>query len=192
MSFLGIKIPNECGRLLSTLDVAGEKESPSSYHITLLHFEDNFPIPEIAKALETTYDIISKIKPFTITVNTIGCFKPKEDKPVPIIAKIKSDDLSNLRKKLADAFDKCNIDFSKRFPDFKPHITLSYADELVDDYKIDSLDIAINEVVLWGGNNGEDRVFITFPFKISEEEKQKHSSLLNKIDIFYKLASILH
>jgi 2'-5' RNA ligase len=187
MAFLGIRIPLECGRLLSGIDVPGEKEGPSEYHITLLCFEENWPIAEISKALEATYDVIHKIKPFTIKTKKVSCFPKREDKPVPIIAKIESDDLHDVRKKLAKEFDKCKIEYSKTFKDFNPHITLAYADKEIKDIKIDTVEFVVQEIVLWGGDHGDDRIFITFPLK--GPDKQKHSLLLQKADMFEKLAN---
>lgn len=187
MAFLGIRIPHETGRLLAGIDVPGKKESASEYHITILCFEPNWPISEISKALEATYDVVSKIKPFSIKTKEITCFPKREDNPAAIVAKVESDDLQDLRDKLAKEFEKCKIDFSKRFKNFKPHITLSYSEKEIDDCKIDTVECIVNELVLWGGDHGDDRIFITFPLK--GPEKQKHSLLLQKANIFYKLAN---
>lgn len=188
MAFLGIRVPVETGRLLRGIEVPGEKEGPSEYHITLLCFEDNWPVSEIAKALEATYDVICKIKPFTVKVEDVFCFPAREDKPVPVVAKVKSEDLHDMRDELAKEFDKCGIDFSKIFKDFKPHITLAYAKESIDKFKIEpAIEFAVQEIVLWGGDSGDDRIFITFPLK--GPEKQKHSLLLQKAEIFEKLAN---
>lgn len=189
MAFLGIKIPHETGRLLSSLDIPGNKESSAEYHITLLCFEENWPITELAQALEATYDIVSKVKPFMAETNKITCFPKREDNPVAIIAKVESKELHDLRDKLAKEFEKRDIEFSKNFKDFKPHITLSYAEEEIDDCNIDSVEFMIQELVLWGGDHGDDRIFVTFPLK--GPEKQKHSLLLQKANIFYKIANNL-
>lgn len=187
MAFLGIRVPAEVGRLLKGIEVPGEKEGTSELHITLLCFEDNWPITEIAKALEATYDIISKITPFLVKAKKVSCFPKRENHPVAIIAKIDSDELQDLHKKLGKEFDKCEIDYSKRFKDYKPHITLSYADKEMDEFKIDPIiEFSVSEIVLWGGDHGDDRIFITFPLK--GPGKQKHSLLLQKADIFYKIA----
>lgn len=186
MAFLGIRIPTETGRLLRNIEVPGEKESSSEYHITLLHFEENWPIGEIAKALEATYDVVSEIKPFLVEVSKVGCFPKRENNPAAIIAKVTSDNLHDLRGKLAKKFDKEKIEFSKTFKDFNPHITLAYADKEIDEFKIDPLEFSIQELVLWGGDHGDDRIFITFPLK--GPERQKNALLQQKIDLFYKIS----
>jgi 2'-5' RNA ligase len=187
MAFLGIRITPEVARLLKGIDVPGEKESSSEYHITLLCFEENWPISEIAKALEATYDIVSKVKPFSAKTSKITCFPKREDNPCPIIAKVESKELHDLRDKLAKEFDKCKVDFFKTFKAFKPHITLAYADKEIDDITIDPVEFMIQEIVLWGGDHGDDRIFITFPLK--GPEKHKHSFLLQKVELFEKLAN---
>jgi 2'-5' RNA ligase len=168
--------------------VPGDKEPPSSYHITLLCFEDNWPIHEVAKGLEATYDVVAKFEPFLVKAKKVSHFPKREDKPIPIIAPIESKELHELHKKLAKSFDSDKIEFKKTFRDYKPHITLAYSDEEHDDFKIDPpIEFIVNEVVLWGGDEGDDRVFITFPLK--GPERTKHSVLIRKIDMFEKLAA---
>lgn len=185
MAFLGIRIPQETGRLLSCLEVPGNKEGSSEYHITLLCFEDNWPISEVSKSIEATHDIISKTKPFMVSVNEITCFPKRADNPVPIIAKVESKELHDLRGKLVKSFDKNKIEFSKLHKDFKPHITLSYAEEEIDDYDISPVKFMVQELVLWCGDHGDDRLFVTFPLQGPE----KHALLMQKADLFCKLAN---
>jgi len=192
MAFLGIRVPHETGRLLAGVDVPGEKEGPSEYHITLLCFEDNWPISEISKALESTYDVVSKIKPFRVSIDKVTCF-PKHGDKCALIAPVKSAELHELRDELAKHFDKEHIDFAKNFKDYKPHVTLAYHDEEIEESDIDEVEFSVQEVVLWGGDHGDDRIFITFPLK--GPEKHKHSMLMQRVDLFYKLAKkpdILH
>lgn len=186
MAFLGIKVPHSTARLLSGIDIPGTKEGSAELHITILCFEENWPISEISKALEATYEVVSKIKPFLVTVSSIGCFPKRDDDPCPIIAKVESKDLHNLNKKLKKKFDKDGIDYSKTFKDYKPHITLSYDEKEIDEFKIDNVEFSVPEIVLWGGDHGDDRIFITFPLK--GPEKQKRSLLIQKANMFYKIA----
>jgi 2'-5' RNA ligase len=188
VAFLGIRVPVEVGRLITGLEVPGEKESPSEYHITILCFEDNWPISQVSKALEATYDVISKITPFKVKATKVSHFSPREGKPIPIIAPIESEELHDLREKLGKEFDDQEIEFNKTFKDFKPHITLAYSEDEHDDYKIDpAIEFVVNEVILWGGDHGDDRIFITFPLK--GPARSKNALLIQKIEMFEKLAS---
>src|SRR5579859_276582 len=189
MSFLGIRITPDVGRLLQNLQVPGDLETPSEYHITLLCFDDDWAISKIAQALEATYDIVSQINPFQVTGKKISHFSPMEkDKPVPIIIPIESKELMGLHKKLAKKFDDQGLEFKKTFKEYKPHITLAYSKDGFDDFKIDpTIEFTVNELVLWGGDNGDERVFITFPLK--GPERKKKSDLFSKIDNLNKLAA---
>lgn len=187
MAFLGIKIPLGAARLLSEVEVPGKRTGMHEMHITILMFEDNWPISEIASALETAYDVISKIEPFTVKTKKISCFPPKEGKPHPIIALVESKKLHELNKKLRKKFNKDKIDFDKTFKDYNPHITLSYADKEIKDIKIDPVEITVHELVLFGGDHSDQRIFITFPLK--GPGQKKHGMLLQKCEMFEKWAN---
>lgn len=189
MAFLGIRVPNEVGRLIAGLDVPGEKETASEYHITILCFEDNWPISEISKATEAAYEVVSEFKPFLVKTSKVSHFPSHNDGPIPIIAPIDSKELHEFHKKLCKAFDKAKIDYKKTFKEFKPHITLAYSEGKHDDFKIEpKLEFSVNEVVLWGGDHADDRIFITFPLK-GPERKSKHAVLLQTVEVFEKIAS---
>lgn len=187
MAFLGIKIPIAAARLLSEVEVPGKRTGMHEMHITILMFEDNWPISEITSALETAYDVISKIEPFTVKTKKISCFPPKEGKPHPIIALVESKKLHELSKKLRKKFNKDKIDFDKTFKDYNPHITLSYADKEIKDIKIDPVEITVHELVLFGGDHSDQRIFITFPLK--GPGQKKHGMLLQKCEMFEKWAT---
>lgn len=190
MAFIGIKVPREAGRLLSGIEVPGEKEGASEYHITILCFEDNWPITEIAKAMDAAYNVISNIKPFMVETNSVKCFPKHDDNPVAVVARVESDELYKLNTKLKKEFDKNDIKYSKTFKDYKPHITLSYAKDSVDDFKIDTaVEFSVQEIVLWGGDHGDDRIFITFP--LQGPKKQKQALLIQRAEIFEKMANNL-
>jgi 2'-5' RNA ligase len=190
MAFLGVRIPLEVGRMLNEIDVPGVKESPSEYHITILCFDDNWPITEASKALEATYDVVNKEKPFTIEVNKVNCFPKFKENPLPIIARVDSKELHNLSDKLRKKFDEEDIDYKKNFKEFNPHITLSYDKELkdFDEVKIDPVTFTVQDIVLWGGDYGDSRLFVNFQLK----SPAKHAGLIEKIDAFYKTAQISH
>lgn len=188
MAFLGIKIPAEIGRLIADLDVPGEKESASEYHITILCFEDNWPISEIIKATEVAFNITSETEPFLVESSEVSHFPSYQDNPIPIIIPIKSKELQKLHEKICKSFDKAKIDYKKTFKEYKPHITLAYSEDEYDDFKIEpKLEFSVNEIVLWGGDHSDDRIFITLPLK--SPERKKNSLLLQQIDVFEKIAS---
>jgi 2'-5' RNA ligase len=183
MSFLGIRVNPDVARLLSGIEVPGDKCDVSSLHITLAFFEDNTPITKISKILESTYEIIHNFKPFLVTSNQISSFDPPDDKPYPVIAKVNSKELHNLNSQIKEQFDKNDIEYSKKFKDYKPHITLSYSKEKPEDFEIDEVDFYVHELVLYAGKNGDDRLSVIFPLK--SPEKKKNACLEAKINLMF-------
>lgn len=188
MAFLGIKIPESTGRLLDQIKVPGKKESISEYHVTMVYFGEECSIKEISKILETTYEFLQDVKPFTIKTSKVGCFPKGDNEGCPIIARVESDELHKLNDKLKEKFDKSDIEYSKKFKEFKPHITLAYADEEIDEFKIDKLEIEIPNLVLWAGDYGNNRLFVDFMLEGPQKEKEA-AFLLQKADFFYKVAA---
>ena len=186
MAFLGIRVPHECGRLLSQIEVDGDKTSTSDLHITLLHFGDEWPISEISKSLEATYKIVSDVKPFRVKMNRVSHFSKGEGGKYPIISRVESKELHKVREALAKEFDKKKIEYSKNFKDYKPHVTLAYIDDEPNDFDFDAVEFVVQEIVLWGGDHGDDRIFVTF--SLAGPEANKNALLVQKADIFEKIA----
>lgn len=192
MAFLGIRVPHETGRLLAKVDVPGEKVSTSEMHITLLHLGDEWPVAELCKALEPTFEVVSETQPFLVSMEKVTHFPkgPNSDDNFPIISRVESKELHEFRDKIAKAFDDEKIEFSKLHKDYKPHVTLSYCKDEPEDVKFDHpVEFVVSEIVLWGGDHGDDRIFVTFPLAGPEKTKNaKNMVLLKKVEIYEKIA----
>jgi RNA 2',3'-cyclic 3'-phosphodiesterase len=164
MAFLGIRVPNETARLFKDVDVPGTKEPPSSMHITLLFLGDNIPIETLAKAMVATIGVTSNTPPFTVATDHVTCF-PTDDN-VPVICPIESKALHELQAKIRKAYDNSGIKYSKKHPEYKPHLTLAYADEEIEKRSISKVEWGAHEIVLWGGDEGDSRLVITFPLSL--------------------------
>jgi 2'-5' RNA ligase len=187
MAFLGIKVPEQTGRLLNQIKVPGKKESISEYHVTMLYFGENYPIKEVSKTLEATYEALEDVKPFLIKTSRVESFPKPEHEPCAIIARVDSEELHELNDKLKKKFDKVGVEYSKKFKDFKPHITLAYADDEIDKIKIETVQFEVTNLVLWAGDYGGNRLFVDFLLKGPQKEKEA-SYLLQKADFFCKVA----
>ena len=164
MAFLGLKIPHETARLLAEIECDGKREAPSSYHITLLFLGSDVPIETLAKAVVATHKVVAETRPFTVFTNRVCCF-PKNEDGVPIICRVDSDDLYDLQAKLAKAYDDVGIEYSKKY-EYKPHVTLAYSDKEIEERRIPKLEWGAHEVVLWGGDSGDNRLVVTFPLSL--------------------------
>jgi 2'-5' RNA ligase len=185
MAFLGIRVPTTVGKQLSKIDVPGEKSSTSELHITLLYFGKQWPVSEISKALEACYEVTSKFNPFFAKLTKVTSFSKLPNDKFPVISKVESEELHHLRTMLANKFDEEKIEFSKTYKDFNPHVTLSYSDTAPEEIEFSPVEFAIEEVILWGGDHGEDRIFVTLPLGGTQFDKDamrlKKSEILDKI-----------
>ena len=172
MAFLGIRVPHETARILSEINVPGEKEAPSSMHITLLYIGKEVPIDSLAEAMKAAYSVTARTKPFTVRTSRVTSFPINPDDGYPIIARVESDALHELRSTLVSTFTEAGVEFSNKYPDYKPHVTLSYSKENgLDEVTIPTVEWGAHEAVLWGGDDGDRRLVITFPFSIEMTER---------------------
>lgn len=166
MAFIGLRVPAEVGRLLNTIEVPGEHVSGDTYHVTIAMLGDEVPIEMISKAVEAVYSVASTQVPFQVSLNRVSTF-PKNPNGVPVICPIVSSDLHTFHDAIKSALDAAGVDYSKKFPEFKPHVTLSYAeDEMADIPFGGPIDWSVYEVVLWGGDSGDERLSVSFPFSM--------------------------
>lgn len=163
MAIVAFALNSDTSRILSEIQVPGERESQK--HVTLLFLGDDVPVERLAKAMEAAYQVAATTRPFTLRTDTVTCF-PKNPGGVPIICKIESEELHALHDRLKAAFDEAGIEYSKKWPDFKPHVTLAYADEEIEDISIPPMEWGAHELIIWGGNSGDQRVIIHIPFSL--------------------------
>jgi len=192
MAFLGLRVPHETARILSEIDLGfGEKEDAAKLHVTMLYIGKQVAIEKVAAMLAPIMNVVSQTKPFTVSTSRVTTFPPNPDDGVPIIARVDSNDLHAFRTALCTAFDAAKIDYNKKYPEYKPHVTLGYeqdplvfADNAVD-ISIPTVTWAAHELTLWGGDSGDNRVIVTFPLSVVSPTKTasrgaSHQTSLNR------------
>lgn len=114
-------------------------------------------------------------------VKKINCF-PAGDDGGPIKGEVDSEELKSLRQELATFLDENDIDFSKKFPDFNPHITLSYADEEIAEKTLSKpIEWVISELILWPAKFGDQGMTVHLPLGKGED-------LISMANIFQQLS----
>jgi 2'-5' RNA ligase len=179
MAFLGLAVPAATARILSEIDFGnlGDKEPSSSLHITMLYLGKEVEIEKIATMLAPIVQVVSQTNPFTVSISRVTTFPPNPDDGVPIIAPVVSNELMALRASICGAFDAAKIEYSKKYPDYKPHVTLGYSQDPAVNYdnaidmQIPVVEWGAHEITLWGGDNGDTRVVVTFPLSVVSNTK---------------------
>jgi len=168
MSMIALKIPSDISDKLSKVKVDGKKELPEEYHITMFYFDGKLKIDDVCKITKTMNSVLGRFSPPKISFKEVSSF-PNGDDGFPVIVPILSDDLIEIRKSLAKAFDKDKINYSKKWPKFNPHITLAYSKKEPTNQKINKSSWNATELVLYAGDKFEfskfeSGMFIFMPF----------------------------
>lgn len=174
MALVTLKVPYEAAMMLEGVEVPGERLSASDMHVTLLYMGKGTPLVEVARAMLACHEVARAFSPFLLLLNRVGAFPEGED-GTPIILPVMSPVVMSLQASLKLAFQKYGMEFSDKFPDFKPHVTLSYlqAGENVPPLAglPGPLSWVAHEMMIWGGDAGESDVSIRVPFVLSPVHK---------------------
>lgn len=183
MAMLAINIPVNISRMLQEINVPSEIiRQDYADHITCFYFE-KFDTEDILKIIPVILNITKSINVFNISVDSYKSF-PEGKYGWPVICEIESKELNKLRDKIKKEFDKNDIEYSKKFPKFIAHTTLSYVKEKVKNKKIDEIIWPVNNISLYCGEDNKEKLYIEFQF---EGNKEKYSSdCLNEIAEYFK------
>ncbi len=172
MAFIGLQVPHEAARLLSEVDISsyGEPEAAETFHITMLYLGKNVPIETIAKVIPAIYRITAKTRPFTVSTSHVTTF-PSGPDGVPIICPVESNILHILRGAILLSCDEAGVEYKDNYPKYQPHVTRGYSKDpgisgLVN-LEFPVVEWGAHELVLWGGDSGDNRVVVTFPFSLA-------------------------
>lgn len=167
MAFVGLQVPHDIGRLFESVEVPGQREKASDMHVTILFLED-IPVSTVARAMEAAYLVSSRQRPFLLICDSVDSFPANPEYGIPVIAPVISPPLHALHASLKAIFDKVGIAYSNKYPEYKPHVTLSR--NMGPDAVPYSAPLpgycawVAAEMVIWGGDDGDGKVVVHLPF----------------------------
>jgi 2'-5' RNA ligase len=163
MAFLGLYVPErpqlELHGVTWQRNLPGEWEDPEFYHVTMLNFGDAMPIEEVLRAGQIAYDIAERFEPFKCTIRRVISFD-KGAKGYPVVGEVDASQLHRLHTELKNGFDAAGVEYSKKWPTFRPHVTLSYSPVEVRPFDIDPVEWDANVLNVFGGDGPGDRVVV--------------------------------
>jgi len=165
MAMIGLRVPADAARLLASVDVPGEKIQRHHAHVTIHMLGDDVPMEQIGKAIIAAHSVAEKTVPFRVAINSVSTFKAGNN-GVPVICPVFSPELHELHENLKAAFDAAGVEYSKKWPEFKPHVTLSYSPEPMKDQALGPLEWSAYEMILWGGDEDDQRLSVNLPFSL--------------------------
>lgn len=147
MALVAFTIPPNVGRrLMPKPEVPGDLEELEQYHITLAYIDEASSPTNMAALLEAVAELTERSAPISAVVEEISNFNKGED-GYPIVCHVESKALHQFQKDLLKVLDKAGIEYSKKWPEYRPHITLSYAQEPYQ-AKIDEVALSLDSVVI--------------------------------------------
>lgn len=161
-AIIALKIPVDNAKL-----IAGKVASVSSnglvdlseYHITLAYLGETqgLGIDTKEKVISALESFSSSHKKLSMTYGGINKFNQVNDgSEQAIYAEVVSNDILDVRDKLVSFLEENNIDYSKKFDKFTPHVTLLYD---VDGAEVPSVDLPNGELLIdnislfWAGKS---------------------------------------
>ncbi len=176
MSMVGLRVPEEAARILwaffeAEYDRSGDPVPIEDAHVTLLHLGDPLSKDIYDRAVDATLKAVIDVRPFTVSTSRIRTFDHGDD-GTPIVCQVDSEPLHALHRRLAESFDAAGVPYSKKHPEFKPHVTLAYGsdplvDELFGSYSgFSPVEWGVHEVTLWGGDGGLHGPSTSFPLSV--------------------------
>jgi len=161
MAFIGIQVPEGVREKLAAVDAAGEKVDPASMHITLLYLGKGTSLAQVVKAIAVCASFAQRAKPFAVGCAVRTCFPANPDDGVPVIARVVSPGIAGFREALRAELEKAGVEYSNKYPDYKPHVTLAYSPEPAADQGFEPVVWTVKDFVIWGGDEMDDRVATT-------------------------------
>jgi len=182
---IAIPVPKEVSAFLKEIDVSGDRDE--SDHVTLFHLGDDLEIETFIKCIKRCVKITETFKPFELSLDHYCSFK-NGDKGFPIICPVLDNKkLFTLHKKLQKKLDTGKVEYSKKFPDYKPHVTLSFSKNDVKETAFSKICFQVSKIAIYGGDKGKEKIYAELHFEKKEIEKSSHY-IEAMSDYFYKLS----
>lgn len=155
MAYISFTVPAEAASDLSRLYTVGDVTSPEDMHVTLAFLSKNTPPSQVLRAIAACHVIASTSAPILMHAALLTSFPSNPDyrEGVPVVVRVISDALFSFRARLAAELDKFGVEYSRRFPEYKPHVTLSHGPEKVTPQKVGPVSWTSNHVMVRGGED---------------------------------------
>ena len=155
MAYLSFMVPPEAAAQLSKLYSVGDMTPPGEMHVTLAFLSKDTPPAQVIRAIAACYVVASTSAPVLMHAALLTSFPPNPEyrEGVPVIVRIVSDALHSFQARLCAELDKFGVEYSKKFPEYKPHVTLSHGPERVVPQKVGPVSWTGTHIMVWGGDD---------------------------------------
>jgi len=159
VAFIGLRLPSIAATNLSEIQVPGDAIPMKEMHVTLAFLGEKVPIESVFRSMVCCYMAAKEFKPFDLTAAPVMSFSPDPEGRIPVIARLVTPALFALRERVVELLEKNGVEYSKRHPQYKPHVTLSYAQEPVKLQVIKPVRWGAEWMTVWGGEEADQGIF---------------------------------
>lgn len=157
MAFIGVEVPESVSDYLAGMGAPGAPEDPATMHITMVYLGKKAPVEKLLRATLVLYRLCEETGPFNAGFAVRTSF-PDRGNGTPVIARVISPGLHAFRKTLCERLRAAGVDYDEKFPEFKPHVTMSYSGTPVPDAPLRPTVWTIGSIAVWGGDSGKVRM----------------------------------
>lgn len=169
MAIIAIEVPVGVAMYLNRLNLPGTKTPMEEMHVTIAQIDQDLTPVDVSVVSGIAKEATSLFETFTACLDHVTCF-PKGTNGVPVICPVMSSVLKNVHSCIVEALDARNISFSKKFPDYKPHVTLSWANDHVDAMNlVQPIQWSVSHLAMWPTTSG---AFQSVRFKLRDRNRQ--------------------
>jgi 2'-5' RNA ligase len=155
MAYISFMVPPEAASELSKLYSVGDLSPPSDMHVTLAFLSKSTPPAQVLRAVAACCALAPSTAPILMHAAMLTSFPPNPDHRdgTPVVVRMVSDALFSFQARLCAELDKFGVEYSKKFPEYKPHVTLSHGPERVTPQKVGPVSWVSSQVMVWGGED---------------------------------------
>jgi 2'-5' RNA ligase len=150
-----MRLPSIAATNLSEIPVPGEATPLREMHVTLAFLGNQVPMEQVFRSLACCYLVAQEYAPLELTAALLMSFPADPEGRIPVIARIVTPQLFDMRARLVQLLEMNKVEYSKRHPQYKPHVTLSYAQQAVPPQKIKPLRWPAQWLTVWGGDEAD-------------------------------------
>ena len=159
MAFIGMRLPSIAATNLAEIQVPGDPIPMKEMHVTVAYLGHGVQISSIFRAMACCYIAAQQFPPFELTAAAVMSFPKDPEGKIPVIARLVTPQLFALRARVVQLLDQYGVEYSKRHPKYKPHVTLSYAQTPVKMQIIKPVRWDARWMTVWGGEEADEGIF---------------------------------
>lgn len=157
MAYISFMVPPEAAVELAKLYPEGDLTAPEDMHVTLAFLSRGTPPSQVLRAIAACHVVASTSAPVLMHAALLTSFPPNPEhrEGIPVIVRMVSDALFSFRARLVAELDKFGVEYSKKFPEYKPHVTLSHShsSERPTPRKVGPVSWTSSQLMVWGGED---------------------------------------